>query len=125
MAKLVEHTHTSYTYGALSTMFWVGLRPGDVHVNISSPGWAKHAWSSLFTPWTAEATRDGAHRGGCDEALGAPRTRQQKKIMHVRISTSAWYLLLRLLGASSCSCLHILREVCCRHQLLAMVFGHC
>ncbi|WP_404370783.1 AMP-binding protein [Kytococcus sedentarius] len=54
--KLVEHTHTSYTYGALSTMFWVGLRPGDVHVNISSPGWAKHAWSSLFTPWTAEAT---------------------------------------------------------------------
>ena len=54
--KLVEHTHTSYTYGALSTMFWVGLRAGDVHVNISSPGWAKHAWSSLFTPWTAEAT---------------------------------------------------------------------
>lgn len=54
--KLVEHTHSSYTVGALSTMFWVGLRPGDVHVNISSPGWAKHAWSSLFTPWTAEAT---------------------------------------------------------------------
>jgi acetyl-CoA synthetase len=54
--KLVEHTHTSYPIGHLSTMYWLGLRPGDVHVNVSSPGWAKHAWSSLFAPWNAEAT---------------------------------------------------------------------
>ncbi|MFJ3641497.1 AMP-binding protein [Streptomyces sp. NPDC090108] len=54
--KLVEHTHTSYPVGHLSTMYWVGLRPGDVHLNISSPGWAKHAWSNLFAPWNAEAT---------------------------------------------------------------------
>jgi acetyl-CoA synthetase len=54
--KLVEHTHTSYPIGHLSTMYWIGLRPGDVHVNVSSPGWAKHAWSSLFAPWNAEAT---------------------------------------------------------------------
>jgi acetyl-CoA synthetase len=53
--KLVEHTHTSYPVGHLSTMYWLGLRPGDVHVNVSSPGWAKHAWSSLFAPWNAEA----------------------------------------------------------------------
>src|SRR5918911_4949276 len=53
--KLVEHTHTSYPIGHLSTMYWLGLRPGDVHVNVSSPGWAKHAWSSLFAPWNAEA----------------------------------------------------------------------
>ena len=33
-----------------------GLRPGDVHLNISSPGWAKHAWSNVFAPWIAEAT---------------------------------------------------------------------
>lgn len=54
-AKLVEHTHTSYPVGHLSTMFWIGLEPGDVHLNVASPGWAKHAWSNVFTPWIAES----------------------------------------------------------------------
>jgi acetyl-CoA synthetase len=54
--KLVEHTHVSYPVGHLSTMYWLGLQPGDVHLNISSPGWAKHAWSNVFAPWNAEAT---------------------------------------------------------------------
>ncbi len=54
--KLVEHTQASYPLGHLSTMYWLGLRPGDVHLNISSPGWAKHAWSCFFAPWIAEAT---------------------------------------------------------------------
>lgn len=53
--KLVLHTHQSYPVGHLSTMYWIGLRPGDVHLNISSPGWAKHAWSCLFAPWNAGA----------------------------------------------------------------------
>ncbi|MBE1532060.1 AMP-binding protein [Actinomadura algeriensis] len=53
--KLVEHTHASYPAGHLSTMYWIGLEPGDVHLNISSPGWAKHAWSNIFAPWDAEA----------------------------------------------------------------------
>jgi acetyl-CoA synthetase len=54
--KLVEHTHASYPAGHLSTMYWIGIRPGDVHLNVSSPGWAKHAWSNVFAPWNAEAT---------------------------------------------------------------------
>ena len=54
--KLVAHTQVSYPVGHLSTMYWLGLRPGDVHLNLSSPGWAKHAWSSLFAPWNAQAT---------------------------------------------------------------------
>jgi acetyl-CoA synthetase len=54
--KLVEHTHASYPVGHLSTMYWLGLKPGDVHLNLSSPGWAKHAWSNFFAPWLAEAT---------------------------------------------------------------------
>lgn len=54
--KLVEHTHASYPAGHLSTMYWIGLRPGDVHLNISSPGWAKHAWSNVFAPWNAESS---------------------------------------------------------------------
>jgi len=54
--KLVRHSHRSYPIGGLSTMYWLGLKPGDVHVNISSPGWAKHAWSTFFAPWNAGAT---------------------------------------------------------------------
>jgi acetyl-CoA synthetase len=53
--KLVLHSHQSYPVGHLSTMYWLGLRPGDVHLNISSPGWAKHAWSCFFSPWIAQA----------------------------------------------------------------------
>jgi acetyl-CoA synthetase len=53
--KLVLHTHQSYPVGHLSTMYWLGLRPGDIHQNISSPGWAKHAWSCFFAPWNAGA----------------------------------------------------------------------
>jgi len=32
------------------------VRPGDVHLNISSPGWGKHAWSNFFSPFLAQAT---------------------------------------------------------------------
>jgi acetyl-CoA synthetase len=53
--KLVLHSHSSYPIGHLSTMFGLGLKPGDLHLNISSPGWAKHAWSSFFAPWNAGA----------------------------------------------------------------------
>ena len=56
LPKMVVHTHASYPIGHLSTMYWLGLRPGDVHLNVSSPGWAKHAWSCVFAPWIAEAT---------------------------------------------------------------------
>ena len=55
-AKLVEHTHTSYPVGHLTTMYWIGLAPGDVHLNVAAPGWAKHAWSNFFAPWIAGAT---------------------------------------------------------------------
>jgi acetyl-CoA synthetase len=52
----VLHTHQSYPVGHLTTMYWLGLQPGDVHLNISSPGWGKHAWSCFFAPWNAGAT---------------------------------------------------------------------
>ena len=56
LPKLVAHTQVSYPVGHLSTMYWVGIQPGDVHLNLSSPGWAKHAWSNVFAPWNASAT---------------------------------------------------------------------
>lgn len=64
--KLVAHTHLSYPAGHLSTMYWVGLREGDRHLNISSPGWAKHAWSSVFAPWNAGATVVALNAGRFD-----------------------------------------------------------
>ncbi|MGH7067273.1 MAG: AMP-binding protein [Acetobacteraceae bacterium] len=54
--KLVLHSHRSYPLGHLSTMYVLGLRSGDRHLNVSSPGWAKHAWSCFFAPWIAGAT---------------------------------------------------------------------
>ena len=66
--KLVLHTHQSYPVGHLSTMFWVGLREGDIHYNISSPGWAKHAWSSFFAPWNA---------GPASSSIGPPVSAQR------------------------------------------------
>ncbi|MGN6819864.1 MAG: AMP-binding protein [Sphingomonas sp.] len=54
--KLVVHSHRSYGIGSLSTMYWLGLTPEDTHLNVSSPGWAKHAWSCLFAPWNAGST---------------------------------------------------------------------
>lgn len=55
-AKLVQHSHTSYPVGHLSTMYWIGLTPNDIHLNVAAPGWAKHAWSNFFAPWIAGAT---------------------------------------------------------------------
>ena len=56
LPKLVLHTQQSYPVGHLATMFWIGILPGDIHFNISTPGWAKHAWSNFFAPWNAGAT---------------------------------------------------------------------
>ena len=53
--KLVQHTQASYPVGHLSTLYWLGLKKGDVHWTISSPGWAKHAWSCVFAPLNAQA----------------------------------------------------------------------
>lgn len=75
--KLVQHTQASYPLGHLTTMYWIGVRPGDIHLNISSPGWAKHAWSCFFTPWIAEApcsstTTPGSTLRRCSRTSAAP-----------------------------------------------------
>ncbi|HLW45483.1 MAG TPA: AMP-binding protein [Acidimicrobiales bacterium] len=76
--KLVEHTQVSYPVGHLSTMYWLGTRPGDVHCNISSPGWAKHAWSCLFAPWAAEATVLVLDYARFDPAVLLDRLREER-----------------------------------------------
>ncbi|SFS75234.1 AMP-binding protein [Saccharopolyspora flava] len=76
--KLVEHTQISYPVGHLSTMYFLGLKPGDVHLNISSPGWAKHAWSCFFAPWIAEATILVVNYRRFDPAMLLGRLREQE-----------------------------------------------
>jgi len=76
--KLVQHSQVSYSVGHLSTMAWIGLRPGDVHLAISSPGWAKHAWSCFFAPWIAEAGPDVAILA---EVEGHPVLARQGRIL--------------------------------------------
>ncbi len=56
MPKVVTHTHLSYPLGHMTTASWAGIRQGDIHYNISQPGWAKFAWSSFFAPWGIGAT---------------------------------------------------------------------
>ena len=62
MPKVVTHTHFSYPFGHLTTASWIGLQQGDIHYNISQPGWAKFAWSSFFAPWSIGATVFAFHQ---------------------------------------------------------------
>lgn len=73
MPKRVVHTASSYPLGHLSTANMIGLRPGDVHNNLSQPGWAKYAWSSFFAPLNVGATTTGFNYGrlSVDKYLGA------------------------------------------------------
>jgi acyl-coenzyme A synthetase/AMP-(fatty) acid ligase len=63
MAKRVAHTAASYPIGHLSTANIIGVRPGDLHNNLSQPGWAKWAWSCLFSPLNMGATSTGFYYG--------------------------------------------------------------
>ena len=94
LPKLVAHTQVSYPVGHLSTMYWLGLRPGDVHLNLSSPGWAKHAWSSVFAPWNAQATVLAYHYERFDAAA------LLKQLVRCRVTTfcappTVWRMLIQ------------------------------
>jgi 4-hydroxybutyrate---CoA ligase (AMP-forming) len=74
MAKRVAHTAASYPLGHLSTANVLGIKPGDVHNNLSQPGWAKWAWSCFFAPLNVGATTAGFFYPGrldIDRYLGA------------------------------------------------------
>src|SRR5262249_38788748 len=92
--KLVQHTHASYPIGHLSTMYWLGLQPGDVHWNISSPGWAKHAYSCIFAPWNAGATVFSYNysRFHGPDVLGIL---QEKPVSSLCAPTTVWRMLIQ------------------------------
>jgi acetyl-CoA synthetase len=91
--KLVLHTHQSYPVGHLSTMYWIGLQPGDVHWNISSPGWAKHAWSNVFAPWNAGATVFVFNQARF-HAAAALKVLEEKRITTLCAPPTVWRMLI-------------------------------
>ncbi|KQX12544.1 hypothetical protein ASC82_15245 [Streptomyces sp. Root431] len=93
LPKLVEHSHAGYGIGHLSSLYWSGLRPGDRHLNLSAPGWAKHSWSSFFVPWAAEATVLAPPDGGLPPAL-LPRTLADHGATSLCAPPSAWRAML-------------------------------
>ncbi|MFF8381466.1 acyl-CoA synthetase [Streptomyces sp. NPDC015661] len=93
LPKLVEHSHAGYGVGHLSSLYWSGLRPGDRHLNLSAPGWAKHSWSSLFVPWAAEATVLAPPDGGLPPAA-LPRVLAEHAVTSFCAPPSAWRAML-------------------------------
>lgn len=59
LPKKVGHTASSYPVGHLSTTIITGIRPDDIHHNLSAPGWGKWSWSSFFAPFNVGATATG------------------------------------------------------------------
>ncbi len=94
--KLVAHSHQSYPVGHLSSMYWNGLLPGDRHLNVSSPGWAKHSWSSLFVPWNAEATIVAPAKGPASPEL-LPALLERHRVTSFCAPPSAWKAVLPFL----------------------------
>ncbi|GAA0998802.1 AMP-binding protein [Subtercola frigoramans] len=92
--KLVEHSQVSYPVGHLSTMYWLGLRPGDIHLTISSPGWAKHAWGCFFAPWIAEATIFVYNYARFD-ASALLRTMREEKVTSFCAPPTVWRMLIK------------------------------
>lgn len=106
--KLVEHSHQSYPVGHLITMYWIGLQPGDMHLNISSPGWAKHAYSCFFAPWNAGATVFIANQPRFN-ARGMLQAMTENKVTTLCAPPTVWRMFVQ---EDMAACKTSLREVC-------------
>jgi len=90
LPKIVTHTHTSYPIGHLTTSAWVGVKPGDVHSNISQAGWAKFAWSSFFAPWNVGATTFSLYYSGRFDAQHQLRALQDHGVTTFCAPPTVW-----------------------------------
>ncbi len=92
LPKRVVHTATSYPLGHLSTAMIVNAKPGDVHNNLSAPGWAKYAWSSFFTPLIVGATTTGFYYAGRLDGDKYLQAVQDYKVTTFCAPPTAWRL---------------------------------
>ena len=95
LPKRVGHTTTSYPVGHLSTSVMIGIRPTDIHHNLSAPGWAKWAWSSFFAPLNVGATVAGFNFSALDgDAYLAAAARH--KVSTFCAPPTAWRLFINM-----------------------------
>lgn len=66
--KMTIHGHGYALAHRITGRYWLDLKPGDLHWNLSDTGWAKAAWSSLFAPWLMGAAIFVNHAPGFDPA---------------------------------------------------------
>ena len=95
MPKVVVHTHATYPLGHLTTAAWIGLKQGDKHYNISQPGWAKFAWSSVFAPLNMGATIFSYRSSGRFDAVKQLRIIQDHRITTLCAPPTALRLLIQ------------------------------
>lgn len=54
--KMTQLSSASYGLGhSITARYWMDLCETDVHWNVSDPGWAKSAYSNVFSPWISGA----------------------------------------------------------------------
>lgn len=82
--------------------FWLDLTPSDVMWNTADTGWAKSAWSSIFSPWI---------QGACVFTHYLPRF-ESTYILQVR--QSLWSTFKNVLMVSL---IMQVNEVICRNQI--------
>lgn len=50
--KMTQVSCAGYGLGhSITARYWMDLCDTDVHWNVADPGWAKSAWSNVFSPW--------------------------------------------------------------------------
>lgn len=89
LPKRVGHTAVSYPLGHLSTTLVVGLRPDDIHCNLSVPGWAKWSWSSFFSVFNVGATVAGFSFDSMDPERYLYAV-EQNRVTSLCASPTAW-----------------------------------
>lgn len=94
--KMVLHTHATYGVGQrLTADFWLRLEPGEVHWNMSDPGWAKTAYAGYFGPWILGATVFVSHRPGRFDAADVVGTLERYPIESICAPPTVYRMLLQ------------------------------
>lgn len=98
--KMVLHTQASYPFAhKLTGAYWLDLRPGDLHWNLSDTGWAKAAWSSLFGPWHQGATVFSLFRKGRFDASFTLEMLQKYPVTTLCGPPTAYRMMVKEVGA--------------------------
>lgn len=95
MPKRVIHTATSYPIGHMSTAMIINVQPGEVHNNLSAPGWAKYAWSTFFSPFIVGATTTGFYYAGRLEPSKYLHAIEELKVSTFCAPPTAWRAFLK------------------------------